>query len=173
MLLGNLDGESMARADVLKRKGPPQMRPQTAKIRFTERLEAAGLSLATLTPAAGIEVMLDYYAEERADGCILKWDGDMLLFEWGTYDWGNGPAFEVNITRQLIDTNDEETEPQQLSLTFRFDPAIAPAGLDAGNKWCKSPRTLPTFRRFLSRAEALLAVGQQCLGTVELRYGRV
>jgi len=27
----------------------------------------------------------------------------MLLFEWGTYDWGGRPpAFEVGITRQLI-----------------------------------------------------------------------
>jgi hypothetical protein len=26
----------------------------------------------------------------------------MLLFQWGTYDWGTGEHFGFNLTRQLI-----------------------------------------------------------------------
>jgi hypothetical protein len=149
------------------------MKPDQAKTRFLERLKAVGLSLATLTPVAGIEAMLDYYAEERADGCDLESDGDMLLFQWGTYDWGDGPSFQVDITRQLIVADDEEPEPRQLSLRFHFDPSAAPARLRDSNKWCESPRNLAAFRKFVSRAKAIEAVGQQLPVRVELRYGRV
>jgi hypothetical protein len=150
-----------------------EMKPGRAKARFLERLKAAGLSLATLTPAVGIDAMLDYYAEERFDGCVLKTDGDMLLFQWGVYDWGDGPAFEVDITRQLSDRNDEETEPQQLSLTFRFDPARYPNGVKEGNGWCRTTRRLGDFRAFISRAEVIQAVGEQRPASVELRFNRV
>jgi hypothetical protein len=125
-----------------------------------------------LTPVAGIEAMFSSYADERVDGCDVDEDGDMLLFQWGTYDWGNGPAFEVNITRQLIATDDEEGAPRQLSLTFRFDSTAAPTGLKDGNKWCESPNELAAFRRFVSRAKALQEVGQQSPAGVELQYGR-
>ena len=50
------------------------MKPRAAKTRFLKRLEAAGLSLDTLTPTAGVEAMLAYYAEERAEGCPFKGD---------------------------------------------------------------------------------------------------
>jgi len=147
------------------------MKPRVAKMRFLKRLEAAGQSLDGLTLAVGVEAMLAYYAEERADGCPLDEDGDMLLFQWGTHDWGDGLAFEVNITRQLIVADDEETEPQQLRLTFRFEPA---AGAAAGesNRWCESPDGLPEFRRFVVRSAALKAVGEKSPDSVELRYGR-
>ena len=43
-------------------------------------------------------------------------DGDMLLFQYGSY----GRGFEFNITRQFI-TLDED-EPHQLSMTLFFEP---------------------------------------------------
>ena len=133
------------------------MKPGAAKTRFLKRLEAAGLSLETLTPAAGVEAMLAYYAEERAEGCPFEADGDMLLFQWGTYDWGDGPAFEVDITRQLIVADDEDEEPRQLRLTFRFEPASGGAAGE-GTKWCQSLAELARFRRFVTQSAALKAV---------------
>jgi hypothetical protein len=147
------------------------MKPGAVKTRFLKRLEAAGLSLDRLTPAAGVEAMLTYYAEERAEGCPFEDDGDMLLFEWGTYDWGEGPAFEVAITRQLIVPDDENEEPRQLGLTFRFDPSIGD-GVREGNRWCRSLDELAKFRRFVTRSSALKAVAQQSAVSVGLRYGR-
>jgi hypothetical protein len=142
-----------------------------AKRRFLKRLEAAGLSLDTLPPADGVEAMLSYYAEERAEGCDLDSDGDMLLFQWGTHDWGRGPAFEVSIVRQLIVAEEEEDEPRQLDLRFRFEPA---AGTSAGegNRWCQSPDGLPEFRRFINRSASLKAAGSLTLKSVELRFER-
>jgi hypothetical protein len=51
------------------------MKPRAAKTRFLKRLEAAGQSLDALTPAAGVEATLAYYADERADGCPLDEEG--------------------------------------------------------------------------------------------------
>jgi hypothetical protein len=147
------------------------MKPGAAKTRFLKRLEAAGLSLDSLTPAAGVEAMMTYYAEERAEGCPFEDDGDMLLFEWGNYDWGKGPAFEVAITRQLIVPDDENEEPRQLGLTFRFDPSIGNT-VGKGNRWCRSLEELASFRRFVTRSAALKGVAQQSAVSVELRFGR-
>ena len=148
------------------------MKPRAAKTRFLKRVEAVGLSLDTLTAVAGTEAMLAYYAEERADGCPIDQDGDMLLFQWGTNDWGGkGPAFEISIVRQLIVPDDEDQEPRQLDLRFRFEPA-AGASLGRATRWCESPDDLPDFRRFLTESPALQAVGQLLPELVELRYGR-
>jgi hypothetical protein len=147
------------------------MKPSAARTRFLKRLERAGQSLDTLTPIVGVEAMLAYYAEERADKCPLDQDGDMLLFQWGTHDWGKGPAFEVSIVRQLIVADDEDEEPRQLDLRFRFEPATG-ASAGAGNRWCESPDRLPVFRRFVIRSAALKAAGQLRPESVALRFGR-
>ena len=149
------------------------MKPSEAETRFRDRLTSAGLSPGSMTSAAGVEAMLAYYAGERADGCDLAGDGDMLLFQWGTYEWwGQRPAFEVNITRQLIVADDEETEPRQLRLTFRFEPAVGAAS-GAGNRWCESPDGLSDFRRFVAGSDPMQVVSGQVPDSVELRYGRV
>jgi hypothetical protein len=146
------------------------MKPRAAKTRLLKRLEAAGLSLDTLTPSAGVEAMLTYYAEERAEGCPFEDDGDMLLFQWGTYDWGKGPGFKVDITRQLIRTDTKEKEIWQLRLVLGFDPAV---GIAAGerNRWCRSLDELAAFRKFIAKSAALKAVAQQSPASVELLYG--
>jgi hypothetical protein len=146
------------------------MKPRAAETRFLKRLEAAGLSLDTLTPSAGVEAMLAYYAEERAEGCPFEGDRDMLLFQWGTYDWGGGPAFEVDITRQLIRTDTKEKEIWQLRLVFRFEPSV---GVAAGerNRWRVSLDELAAFRKFVTSSAALKAVAQQPPASVELLYG--
>jgi hypothetical protein len=158
---------------VRPQEGAP-LKADAAKTRFLARLEAAGLSLNTLTPAVGVEAMLAYYAEERADGCVLSRDGDMLLFQWGTNDWGwgDGPKFEVSIVRQLIVADDTETEPRQLNLRFRYEPSV---GIEAGHgasNWCASPDELAEFRQFVVGSVALKAVGQLHPQSIQLWYER-
>src|SRR5438128_1563161 len=125
------------------------MKPRAAKTRFLKRLEVAGLSLDALTPAAGVEAMFAYFAEERADGCPSDEDGDMLLFQWGVHEWGEGPAFEISIVRQFIVATEEDVEPRQLDLRFQFEP-VAGTYVGNGNRWCESPDRLSEFRRFVT-----------------------
>ena len=145
------------------------MKLLTAKTKFVKRIAAAGISVNDMTVKAGIEAMFDFYADERADGCEIEDDGDMLLFQWGTNDWGDGEAFEVSITRQLTATNDD---PRQLALTFRFDPAYAPKGASEGNRWCESPKDLDEFRRFVAESKAMEIACKVVPESVELRYTR-
>jgi hypothetical protein len=114
--------------------------------------------------------MLAYYAEERAEGCSFEGDRDMLLFQWGTYDWGKGPAFEVDITRQLIRTDTREKEIWQLRLVFRYEPLVGEAAGER-NQWCASLDELAAFRKFITRSAAFKAVAQQIPASVELLYG--
>jgi hypothetical protein len=143
----------------------------SAKSHFLKRLKAGGLALDKLTLGDGVAAALSFYEEERAEGCDIDQDGDMLLFEWGTFDWGDGPAFEVSVARQLIATGDEDDEPRQLRLTFRFK-ASAAGTVRSGNRWCESPDVLPAFRKFINRSSAFKAIGETTPTAVELRYGR-
>ena len=115
-------------------------------------------------------MMTGFYREERAEGCAVDGDGDMLLYQWGTYDWGEGESFELDITRQLI-TGGEDDDIFQLSLTFRFRPTAALRELGASNRWCHSPDELEDFRAFVHGSAAFLAVGHKVAPDVRLDYG--
>src|SRR5262245_18431850 len=65
--------------------------------------------------------MCDWYRTNRVDDVSLDSDGDMLLFDWGTYSWNND-RFSYDFTRQLIvDGDSDDDELWQLSLTLLFD----------------------------------------------------
>ncbi len=80
--------------------------------------------------------MLDFYQKEQVEGCAIDQDGDMLLYQWGTYNWGKGKVFEFNITRQLIVEEDEDENIWQLSLIFEFKLSEALQHIGQGNHWC-------------------------------------
>jgi hypothetical protein len=68
-----------------------------------------------------INISLELFREIKVKGLDSdEEDGDILLFQYGTYDWGKGKFFRFNITRQFIKSN--EDEPYQLSMTLFFDP---------------------------------------------------
>jgi hypothetical protein len=135
------------------------MQPGSAKSQFLDCLGQSVGELASLSPIQGISLMLDLYCHERAEGCPIDQDGDMLLYQWGTYDWGRGERFELNITRQFIESSgDEDGTMRQLSLTFRFEPDEALRDLTQGNRWCRNPDGLPVFQAFIQSSRAWLEV---------------
>ncbi len=114
--------------------------------------------------------MTDFYLEERADGCGVGGDGDMLLYQWGIYDWGEGESFEFDITRQLIRGDGEDDEIFQLSLTFRFRPTASLTRLGSGDRWCHSLGELEGFRAFIHSSAPFLAVRHEIADSVKLEY---
>ena len=127
--------------------------------------------------------MLEFYENERVDGTLLDRNGDMLLFQWGTHDWGHGEHFEIDITRQLIwDTRPWFIKPfarpavdyeaiWQLSCTFRFFASDDLRQLDSGDRWCKSPSGLSEFRRFVHNHRAYCSVADRRDGELSLDFG--
>ena len=136
------------------------MKPVASKERFLQVLNEKSHRLGSLSPADGIAVMLDWYREERADGCDLGQDGDMLLYQWGCYDWAEGEFFELNVTRRFIDGAGEDEDIRQLLLTFKYEPTASLRRVKDGNCWCKSPNDLKNFRSFIDSSEALRAVAE-------------
>jgi hypothetical protein len=146
-----------------------KVKVDSIKNEFLKRLE--GHPLEALTPPEGIHLMLSFYREERVEGCDLDANGDMLLYQWGTYDGGEGELFEFDITRQLIVGDGEDDDIFQLSLTFKFQPAESLRQLGKGNHWCHSPEELEELQAFISGSPAFLVSGREVPSEVQLEYG--
>ena len=132
------------------------MQPEQTESSFREFLTQRKLALGGLSPAQGLDAMLDFFAAVRADGCNPDLDEDMLLFQWGTYDWGTGRHFELNFTRQVLVATEDEDERDiwQLSLTLRFPPEAAFERFGRGDRWCSTPAEIPAFRTFVEELPA-------------------
>ena len=146
------------------------MKTEKAKQEFEHYLKTRGTDLQTLEPSAGVEAMLAFYRDVRVDGCDLEQSGDMLLYQWGTYDWGLGPRFEFDVTRQLVLEPGEDENIWQLGLTFRFPPNDTLRALGSGDKWCPSPAEEETFSAFVRAHPAYAAVSTRTDAAVELRF---
>jgi hypothetical protein len=101
------------------------MKAKRAKQEFERLIQRSGMRVGSLSPARGLEMMLAFYRTVRFDDVDIAGNGDMLLYQWGTYDWGEGESFEFDITRQLILGTGEDEDIFQLSLTFKFQPTVA------------------------------------------------
>ena len=152
------------------------MTPENAQQELQKRIKQTGTPMTGLTPALGVRLMLDFYRDVRADGCELDEDGDMLLFQWGTYDFGEGRSFQFDITRQFIlalpEDEDDDSAMSQLSFTFHFTPS---AQFDAlkGNRWCSTPDDLKDFETFITDGDVYRAVATARPEKVTLDYGGV
>jgi hypothetical protein len=117
--------------------------------------------------------MIVFYRDTRAEACDLDADGDMLLFQCGTYDWGHGRHFEFDITRQFIVGSGEDDDISQLNFTVRFSPEPDLTAAGSANRWCTSPSGLEEWASFVRGTRAFQLVGNRRDGVAELAYGGV
>ncbi len=126
---------------------------------FEERLKAAGLTLSGLTATTAVDQMLAFYREVRAANCMEDEDGDMLLHQWGTFDWDPGHGFQWNLTRQFIEPGTEDEDGiSQLTLSLHFDASPELEALGADNHWCQSPEGVGSFELFVRTGAPYQAV---------------
>jgi hypothetical protein len=147
------------------------MNPRHLDAEFLAFAEAARVDLQKATVPTGLECMLRFYAQLRADGCKLDEDGDMLLFQWGVYDWGTGPMFEIDLTRQVILPDEVDDDAiWQLHLTYLYSPSSKLSGFGEGNLWCHAPADLTDFEAFVRASPAVAAVGGITPDEVAVRF---
>jgi hypothetical protein len=72
-----------------------------------------------------------------------KPDDDMLLFQFGCFDWGDGEFFEIDLTRQL--SSDPDCDIEHLSCTLYFSPNQELRALGCSNFWCSSRSEIKEF----------------------------
>jgi len=142
---------------------------QDAKREFESFLAARGTGTASMTPRSGLDGMVSFYCDVRAEDCDIVLDGDMLLFQWGTYDWGDGPRFEFDITRQLSRSGEDE-DIWQLHLTFRFEPTDELRLLGKGDRWCHSVEGLDEFTEFVRSSGVFARVADRVDVKPDLDY---
>lgn len=121
--------------------------PRDVEARFRARLTEAGVDLERPT-AADVdrtwEVMRDFFSDTPVRGTEPE-DGDALLAQYGTYDWGDGEHFELDLTRQLIYGDRGDDDMFQLNCTFRFTPTDELRGTGQGNLWSFDAPSVDAF----------------------------
>ncbi len=143
------------------------MTPAESKSELIRRI---GIPLEQLNARQGMDLMLAFYEQLRAECSPLNEDGDMLLFQWGTYNFSGSPIFQLDITRQCMVPN--EDEPHQLSLTFYYNTTEVTESLKSGNKWCYRPDKLREFRQFIDDSAAFSAYADSKPSLVELDFSQ-
>jgi hypothetical protein len=130
------------------------VRTSEAEEAFRRYLEARGLAVSRLNAEEAVDVAIAFFESERADDVEAQ-EGDMLLFQWGTYDWrdGNGPSFQFELARQFVvagfDPEEADDAMWQLRLTLHYAPSEAAAVVGAGDRWCERAEDVGAFRAFI------------------------
>src|SRR5262245_30586372 len=162
-----------------RRGSMPTFEPMASVEAFRQFLATRGLDDdGKLSARDGLEPMLDFYRDIRADGCDFE-GADMLLFQWGTYDRAflhnsdeTGESFLLNLTRQLIvHERGEDDDIWQLGLNFEFEPTDQLGGLGGGDTWCHSLQELPQFRGHVLASGPFTACSQLPIHCTTLDYG--
>ena len=134
------------------------MNPSESKACLEQFVADSGHSIATLTAADATRVMLAFYRQVRAAGCPLDEDGDMVLFQWGVHDFGEGETYRYDITRQFILAgSDGDDGMSQLSLTVHY-PVTDTLRALKGSRWCPSPMKADELEQFIGSHEATKVV---------------
>lgn len=159
---------------IISRNSQNGMQPKKSKIAFLDFVQSAGYDISELSTSQAVDLMLGFYKEVPAANCSVENQGDMLLFQWGTYDWGKGKTFNFNITRQFIlDGTEGDDGMSQLSLTIHFEPTSTLDALGSGNRWCSSPEELPEFEKFIHTNNVFGLVKEMKPLQIELSWSKI
>lgn len=106
-----------------------------------------------------LQSVWDFYRNERPSG-LAQVEGDMLLFQSGIYDWGSGPFFEIDLTRQFVESvrDVEEDVYSQFHLTCYYAPDEKLAALARESRWCADMSELEDLTTWVEGHGVLSAV---------------
>lgn len=106
-----------------------------------------------------LQSVFAFYRHESVSG-LAEAEGDMLLFQFGIYDWGSGPFFEVNMTRQFVELerDDDENVYSQFSLTCYYAPDDKLAAFGPETRWCSDVSELDGFAAWVEAHPVLDAL---------------
>jgi hypothetical protein len=114
------------------------MDAREALVAFEGLLASRGLTTDDLDAVTAVDAMLEFYLGTRFGDVDSDEDGDMLLFEWGTFNAGS--SFYYEMTRQLITNGSCDDDAfSQLSLTLKYDADADAQTIRSSCRWCMRP----------------------------------
>jgi hypothetical protein len=116
------------------------MKSEEALERFLSLLRGAGVDPDRPSPndvAVTWQIMRQFAAERVEDCQVPEQDGDGILAQYGTYGWGAGERFELDMTRQFsfVDAAGEYDHMAQLNCTFDFEPSAELRAAGQDSRW--------------------------------------
>lgn len=134
------------------------MEPSASAAALRRFFSGRGADFESATLPDMIETALAFYADVPAAGLTADGDPDMLLFQFGTFDWGAGAFFEFDLTRQFIEADGEDDDAlSQLRCTFVYVPTADLKAIGAANRWCHAREGVSEFRSFIVATAAFRA----------------
>ena len=118
--------------------------------------------------------MLEFYRNKPAANCPYDSDGDMILYQWGSFDREEGETFQFDLTRQFTEAGVEDDDGiSQLSLTLHYAPSDSLRSLESGNHWCGNPSEVAEFEMIVKDSQPFVALQLAKPERVELSWGNV
>lgn len=105
-----------------------------------------------------INVFADSYSNENAKYKRSE-DADMLLFQYGVYDWGEGKNLEIDFVRQII----KKDSVNQIHITLKFPYKEKFSRIESYSEWYNSYNNDKTLKEWKNEIENL-AIFQETKG---------
>ena len=97
-----------------------------------------------------IKVFIENYLKESKKHNREE-DADMLLFQYGVYDWGNGKNLEIDFARQLI--KDEDIIQIHITLIIPFEEKFST--IESYEEWYNSFENKKTLEEWKNAIETM------------------
>ena len=124
-----------------------------------------------LTAEKLIEISVSLFNKLKVKNITVQHDPDcdMLLFQYGVYDWGGqlGRHFSFDITRQFI--TEEDDEPYQLQFILIYEPAEF-QGCAAYNCWSSDFARLEDWVEHIKTTQGFLKAKDATVKTYSLNF---
>ena len=115
------------------------------------------------------EAVCDLYRDIRVLDFMGE-DQDMLLYQYGIYDWGQGEKFELDLTRQFMSSDGEVS---QLKSTLFFEPTSELRSIPEKIEWCSSPSELDEFIQSIQCSNGYIACRSENPTSIVVEYESV
>lgn len=126
-----------------------------------------GYLLSDLSVNDGFTLFLQFYQIKRVKAYDIQKDQDMLLFEYGVYDWGDGESFYLSFTRQLSSSS-PWAKMWQFKLQFKFPVVQELSEISSDNLWCSGLNEVDLFRDNIATSVGFQSVSANRDGTISL-----
>ena len=99
-----------------------------------------------------IEKFIRFFKEYKIKEKLEHEEEDMMLFQYGNYDWqdGNGREFHFNLTRQFEIPGEDEF--LQLKLTLFYDPERI-GEIESFNSWSVDSADLEVWKKLIKETK--------------------